>query len=93
LRTEDFGGIRTHLVEIRYMWQLAFEIQHIEGGKIVVFSPGAPDPWSGSVGVVTEDRITPLDLTVKSAAGIMKRLGKGSTEALPDPLSFNESSV
>jgi uncharacterized membrane protein len=92
LRPEDIGGIRTILLRLDDLWQLAFEIERIEG-KIVVFLPGAPDPWSGSVCIVTEDRITPLDLTVKSAADIMKRLGKGSTGALRDPLSFNESSV
>jgi uncharacterized membrane protein len=93
LRPEDIGGIRTILLRLDDMWQLAFEIERIESGKIVVFLPGAPDPWSGSVCIVTEDRITPLDLTVKSATDIMKRLGRGSTGALRDPLSFNESSV
>jgi uncharacterized membrane protein len=93
LRLEDMGGMRPVLGRFDDSWQLAFEIERIAGGKVVVFLPGAPDPWSGSVCVMTEDRITPLDLTVKSATGIMKRLGKGSTGALRDPLSSNKSSV
>lgn len=92
LRPEDIGGMRPVLGRFDDSWQLAFEIERIPGGKVVVFLPGAPDPWSGSVSVMTEDRITPLDLTVKSAGDIMRRLGKGSTEALRDPLSFNKSS-
>ena len=93
LRPEDIGGMSPVLGRFDDSWQLAFEIERIEGGKVVVFLPGAPDPWSGSVCVMTEDRITPLDLTVKSAADIMKRLGKGSTGALRDPLRSNKSSV
>jgi uncharacterized membrane protein len=93
LRPEDIGGMCPVLGRFDDSWQLAFEIERMAGGKVVVFLPGAPDPWSGSVCVMTEDRITPLDLTLKSAADIMKRLGKGSTGALRDPLSFNKSSV
>jgi uncharacterized membrane protein len=93
LRPEDIADMCPVLGRFDDSWQLAFEIERMAGGKVVVFLPGAPDPWSGSVCVMTEDRITPLDMTVKSAADIMKRLGKGSTGALRDPLSFNKSSV
>jgi uncharacterized membrane protein len=92
LRPEDMRGMCPVLGRFDDSWQLVFEIERIAGGKVVVFLPGAPDPWSGSVCVMNEDRITPLDLTVKSAADIMKRLGKGSTGVLRDPLSVNKSS-
>jgi len=74
-------------------WQLAFEVERIEGGKVVLFVPGAPDPWSGSVCVVTKDRITPLDLTVKSTVNLMKRLGKGTTAALPNLKGLGNASA
>ena len=93
LSPEDIEGLRPILSRFDDSWQLAFEIERIGGGKVVVFLPGVPDPWSGSLCIMTEDRITPLNLTVKSAADIMKRLGKGSTGALRDPLSLNKSSV
>jgi uncharacterized membrane protein len=93
LHPEDMGGMCAVLARFDDSWQLAFEIERIEGGKVMVFLPGAPDPWSGSVCVMTEDRITPLDLTVKSAADIMKRLGKGSNTVLRDRLTLNEPSV
>ena len=82
LRFEETEEIRPAMARFGDHWQLAFEIERIEAGKVVLFLPGAPDPWSGSVCVVTEDRITPLDLTVKSTVNLMKRLGKGTTEAL-----------
>jgi uncharacterized membrane protein len=93
LRPEDIAGMCPVLGRFDDSWQLAFEIERMAGGKVVVFLPGAPDPWSGSVCVLTEDRITPLDLTVKAAVDIMKRLGKGSAGALRDPLNFNKSPV
>jgi uncharacterized membrane protein len=93
LSPEDTEGMRPVLARFDDAWQLAFEIERIEGGKVVVFLPGAPDPWSGSVSVLAEDRITPIDITVKSATAVMKRLGKGSAEVLHNRLHPSESSV
>ena len=93
LSPEDAEGLVPVTARFDDSWQLAFEIERFKGGKVVIFLPGAPDPWSGSVCVVTEDRITPLDLTIKSAANLMKRLGKGSTDVLPNPLDFGETSA
>ena len=84
LGPEDAEGMRPVSARFDDSWQLAFEIERLEEGKTVIFLPGAPDPWAGSVCVVTEDRITPLDLTVRSAADLMKRLGQGATEAWED---------
>ena len=78
---ENSKEMRTVKVRFDDSWQLAFEMERIEGGNVVIFLPGAPDPWSGTVCVVTEDRVTPLDMTVKAAVTLMKRLGKRSTEA------------
>jgi uncharacterized membrane protein len=93
LSYEDTKGMSPVTARFDDSWQLAFEIERIEGGNVVIFLPGAPDPWSGSVCVVTGDRITPLDLTVNSAVDLMKRLGKGSTDALPNPHGFSNVSV
>ena len=85
LNFENSEEIRSVKVRFDDSWQLAFEIDRIEGGDVVIFLPGAPDPWSGSVCIVTEDRVTPLDIPVKSAVDLMKRLGKGATGVLPNP--------
>lgn len=74
-------------------WQLAFEVERVEGGNVVIFLPGAPDPWSGSVCVVTGDRITPLDMTVSSAVNLMQHCGKGQTDDVPNPWIFGQPSV
>ncbi len=93
LKPEAIEGMSPITARFDDSWQIAFEIDRIEEGKVVIFLPGAPDPWSGSVCIVTEDRVKPLDLTVKSAVDLMKRLGKGSTEAMSSPHGFIKSSV
>ena len=85
LNFEDEETLALIMVRFDDSWQLAFEIERIERDKVVIFLPGAPDPWAGSVCIVTEDRVTPLEMTVKSAVNLMKRLGKGSTDLLKAP--------
>ncbi len=91
LSPEDVEGMTPVVARFDDSWQIAFEIERIQDDKVAIFLPGAPDPWSGSVCVMTEDRITPLDLTIPLVAKIAKRLGKGANEALRDRLRTVES--
>jgi uncharacterized membrane protein len=77
-------GTETQPVLVRFddQWQIGFEVDNIAGGKVAVFLPGAPDPWSGSVSIVTDDRITRLDSTLAATLGIFKHLGKGASDQL-----------
>jgi uncharacterized membrane protein len=58
--------------------QLAFEIERREGGKVIIYLPGAPNPWSGTVVYVTPDRIVRLPMTVGDVVRNIRKLGKGS---------------
>jgi len=49
-------------------------------GQIAGFVPGAPNPMSGSVYLMTADRIKPLEAAPPSAMKCIKRLGVGSGE-------------
>lgn len=82
LRFEQDADFRPVLARFDDQWQMAFEVDRIADGYVVVFLPGAPDAWSGSVSIVTEDRITPLDSKLKGALGIFKHLGKGAGDHL-----------
>ena len=62
--------------------QIAFEIERLEGGDVAVYLPGAPNPWSGSVCIMTEDRIQPINASMMSAVRTISHLGKGSGELL-----------
>ncbi len=92
LKPEDADNIVTVLVQFDDFAQIAYEVERLKDGQVVLFLPGSPDPWSGSVCVVTADRITRLDLPIKSAAILLKKLGKGTTDVWPYALSANKSS-
>ena len=61
LSPADIEGMSVVIVRFDDLWQIGFEIERIEGGKVAVFLPGSPDPWSGSVCIAEADRVTPLD--------------------------------
>jgi uncharacterized membrane protein len=86
LSPEDIEGMATVAVRFDDCWQLAFEIERIPEDKVALFLPGAPDPWAGTVCVVTADRVTPLDVSIPFVAKLEKRLGRGASEALHDRL-------
>ena len=60
--------------------QMAFEIERSEGGNVVIYLPGSPNPWSGSVVYFKEDRVERLDMTVPEAINNIRHLGRGSAE-------------
>ena len=57
--------------------QLAFEVERTVGG-VIVFLPGSPDPWSGTVSLVTPDRVKRLDVDFKTAVKSIRLLGRGA---------------
>jgi uncharacterized membrane protein len=79
---EKAEGMKPVLARFDDSWQIAFEVERIQGGGVAIYLPGAPDPWSGSVCFVTEDRIQPLELTLLPVLRTLKGLGKGSNEQL-----------
>jgi uncharacterized membrane protein len=87
LTPEDTQDMQPVLIRFDDSWQVGFEVEKTGDGKSLVFLPGAPDPWSGSVCAVTAERIQPLPLNIREVSDLMKRLGKGSSEALRATLS------
>jgi len=82
LTPEDTSEMQPVLIRFDDSWQVGFDVEKLPDGKSLVFLPGAPDPWSGSVCAVTGDRVKSLPLTIKEVNALMKRLGKGSSEVL-----------
>ena len=60
--------------------QIGFEIERTEKGNVVVYLPGAPNPWSGSVVYLNADRVELLDMTVPDAINNIRHLGRGSAK-------------
>jgi uncharacterized membrane protein len=66
--------------------QMAFETERLPNGNVAVYLPGAPNPWSGSVVFVSNERIKPLSISLPDALRNIRTLGKGSVniESLGD---------
>ena len=90
VQPEKAEGMKPVLARFDDSWQIAFEVERIQGGVVAIYLPGAPDPWSGSVCFVSEDRIQPIELTLPPVLRILKGIGKGSNEQLR---IFKESTV
>lgn len=69
------------LVKFGDYWQVAFETDRTAGGIVAIYLPGAPNPWSGSVVFVLEERVKKLPIPVTDALKMIRALGRGS-EAL-----------
>jgi uncharacterized membrane protein len=67
------------LARIEDAWQIAFLVERLEHGHVAVFVPGAPNPRSGSVYLMTEDRIKPAGIPPAAALKCLTRLGAGSS--------------
>ncbi len=74
--------LRTVFVRFDDQAQIAFEVERLADGRVTVFLPGAPDPWSGTVVVVDADRVAPVDSDIMGAARTFKNLGWGTAAAL-----------
>jgi uncharacterized membrane protein len=89
LQPEELEKLHPVMVRFDDSWQFALEVEKIHDDKVLVFLPGAPDAWSGSVCVVTDDRVERMDIDVQAVNLLMKRLGEGSSQALV-PLKFGQ---
>ena len=72
----------TVLARIEDAWQYGFLVEKLENGELAVFIPGAPNPYSGSVYLMTPDRVRMAGISPGAAMKCLKRLGAGSNESL-----------
>ena len=64
------------------MVRIGYEAGRTERGLVIVYLPGSPDPWIGSVVLVEKDRIEPLAVDFNESAAICERLGRESEHLL-----------
>ena len=85
--TESISGdesnktLQVVLVQLDDQSQIGFEVERKEG-LVTVFLPGSPDPWSGTVVYVTEDRIRLLDVSFNQVVKSLQRVGLGGADLL-----------
>lgn len=56
--------------------RLGFESERLSDGRVVVYLPGAPDAWIGSVVLVPDDRVERLDIPLPEFLGVFEKLGR-----------------
>lgn len=66
------------LVRSNDAWQLAFLIERLGNGHVVVFVPGAPNPQAGEIYFMAADQVRSTNVPPTSALKLMKRMGVGS---------------
>jgi uncharacterized membrane protein len=70
------------LVRMQNGWQLGFLVDAFNDGQVAVFMPGAPDPSSGVVQIVSTDHITLLDISYRDALACLEQSGRGLPKLL-----------
>ncbi len=68
------------LAEIEEALVPAFIIEELEDGRFTVFVPSAPAPVSGSIYILTPERVHPVDVPFTHAIKSLSRWGSGSKE-------------
>ncbi len=63
---------------------IGFVAERMSDGRVVVYLPGAPSPFSGTVVIVEESQLTASRLTVADMFGRMRRLGAGLDRMMGD---------
>ena len=61
---------------------LAMEVERLADGRVVVFLPGAPDPWSGNVVLVGPERVSAIPAELGALNRTLKGLGRGTGRLL-----------
>jgi len=84
--TQQLAGSRDEqvwkpaLAEIEEALVPAFIIEEFDDGRFTVFVPAAPTPLSGSIYILTPERVHPVDVPFTHAIKSLSRWGSGSKE-------------
>jgi len=80
--TDETSALQPVSCRLDDSWQIGFEVERMLDGRVIVYLPGAPDPWSGSILVIDADRVETLDATMITTIGCLRKLGHGAGQLL-----------
>lgn len=79
----DSGSRRTAvLVHFHERSQVGFVMDRVSDGRLIVFIPNSPSPWTGALQIVTADRVEYLGTPIQEVVERLQRLGVGLGAAL-----------
>ena len=87
---ENAPSLTPVLVKFSDYERIAFEADRLENGRVVVYLPGAPDAWIGSVILVQPEQVEPLKISFNEAVGVCERLGRESAD-LPRDINSKDA--
>ncbi len=70
-------NLRPALVRVHNGWQIGFLVDTFEDGHAAVFMPGAPDPSSGIVQIISSENITPISVSRSDVLACLEQTGRG----------------
>lgn len=89
---DNVPSLRPVLVRKEGLILLAFEADRLASGHVVIYFPGAPDAWTGSMALVEAAHVRPINLPFSQMIGIGERLGRQSSSLL-DTLNVGEMTI
>jgi uncharacterized membrane protein len=81
-QVENDSSLEPVLVFIDDVWQLAYRMEELHDGWVAVFVPQSPTPMSGNLLFVEASRVRPLDIPMREALALVKRMGSGAATVL-----------
>lgn len=70
------------LARFESSWSLGFAMNRLEGGRVVVFIPGVPNAFAGTLHIMDPDRVQPLTISIRAAIDCLNQLGENATAVL-----------
>jgi uncharacterized membrane protein len=81
-RIESNKELKPVLARLVNSWQIAFLVEAYGDDHVCVFVPGAPDPASGTVHVVSRENIAPFNASRQEALVCLEKSGQGFSRFL-----------
>ena len=82
ISTEGSENMNAVLVSLGFSRRVGVEIERFDGNNVVVYFPGAPNPWAGEVHIVDAESVERLDCPLTTFMEHAERLGSGSAAYL-----------
>lgn len=85
LHDDERYQLKPVLATMESSTRIGLEIERLQDGRAVIFTPNAPNPWSGMMHIVDAEQIQQLDLPITSYVENVERFGQGTDELLYPP--------
>lgn len=82
LQEHDSDKLHPVVITFASSARMGLEIERLDDGRVVAMTPSSPNPWSGQVHIVADDRVRRLDLPMTTYIENVERFGQGSNELL-----------